>query len=131
MRQIISILISGIAYILSVSSSAWATEPISCRANYRTTSQMTGEAPGSLSTSKDTPCRLSRNISGVARGAPIGRAGGFDVVEKPRNGSVAIENASSFVFTPRIGFVGEDTMVIRMKYGNGSGGLVRFSIRVD
>ena len=92
---------------------------------------MTGEAPGSLSTSKDTPCRLSRNISGVARGAPIGRAGGFDVVEKPRNGSVAIENASSFVFTPRKGFVGEDTMVIRMKYGNGSGGLVRFSIRVD
>ena len=114
-----------------VSTSAFAAEPISCRTNYHMTSQMSGEAPGSLSTNKDTACRLSRNLAGPARGAPIGRADGFDVVVKPKNGSVAIENLSSFIFTPRKGFIGEDTMLIRMKFMNGSSGLVRFSISVS
>ena len=125
--------------IISMGAASWLSagvvsafaEPTSCRAKYHTTSQMSGEAPGSLSTSKDTPCRLSRNIGGVARGAPSGVAGGFAVIEKPKNGDIMIENRSSLIFTPHKGFAGNDTMLIKMKYKNGSGGLVRFSISVD
>ena len=103
-----------------------------CTARYRTSSQMTGEAPGSLATRVNTPCRLNRNIGGVARGRPPGRAGGIDVLEAPRNGSVRVQGRSTLVFTPNRGFFGNDTMLVRMKYGSGSaGGLVRFAISVN
>jgi hypothetical protein len=109
-----------------------AAEVMSCIARYNTSSQMTGEAPGSLATSKNQPCRLSRNIAGVARGLPGGRAGGMDVVQGPANGKVQVESASSFVFTPKAGFSGSDSMLIRMKYGRGNtSGLVRFAISVN
>ena len=105
---------------------------VACVARYRTSSQMAGEAPGSLATRVNTPCRLNRNIGGVARGRPPGRAGGIDVVEPPRNGRVIVQGPSSLIYTPAKGFSGTDSMLVRMKYGSGSaGGLVRFAIVVN
>ena len=108
---------------------AAAVEPMTCMAHYQSKASNTGPAPGTLATRKDTPCRLSRHISGKGRGTH--EAGGMDIIKQPKNGKVEIENLSSLIFTPRTGFTGEDIIVIRMKYGNGKGGVVRFVVSVD
>ena len=108
---------------------AAAVEPMSCMARYEAWASNKGPAPGTLATRKDTPCRLSRNITG--KGAGTHQADGFYIVKAPKNGKIDLENASSFVFTPRNGFTGEDILVMRMKYVGGSGALVRFVISVD
>jgi len=106
-----------------------AAEPMQCISKYQANSSNEGPSPGTLATRKDTPCRLSRRIGGKGRGTH--EAGGMDIVKAPKNGKVEIESLSSLVFTPRTGFTGEDLMVIRMKYGSGKGGIVRFVITVD
>jgi len=110
-------------------SQAAAAEPIQCVANFQVRSADTNPAPGSLATRKDTPCRLSVNIGN--KGKLAHQANGFLVRERPKNGTVTIENASSFIYTPRKGFVGEDLLVIRMKFVDRQGAAVRFAIRVD
>ena len=112
-------------------ASAQAQETISCLTNYRTTSQVSETFPGTLSTAKDTSCRHSRSMSGKARGSAPGFAAGFDIVQAPKNGKVTIEDASTFVFTPKKGFSGSDTMVLRLKYRNGDSATVRFAITVS
>ena len=69
-------------------------------------------------------------MSGKARGSAPGVAAGFDVVQAPKNGKVTIEDASTFLFTPKKGFSGSDTMVLRLKYRNGDSATVRFAITV-
>ena len=108
---------------------AAAVEPIQCVANFQVRSSDTTPAPGSLATRKDTPCRLSVELGN--KGKLAHQANGFLVRERPKNGTVKIENASSFIFTPRKGFVGEDLLVIRMKFTDRRGAAVRFAIRVD
>ena len=110
---------------------AQAQETIACLTNYRTTSQVSETFPGTLSTAKDTSCRHSRSMSGKARGSAPGVAAGFDVVQAPKNGKVTIEDASTFLFTPKKGFSGSDTMVLRLKYRNGDSATVRFAITVS
>jgi Bacterial Ig domain len=110
---------------------AQAQETISCLTNYRTTSQASETFPGTLATAKDTPCRHSRSMSGKARGAAPGQAAGFDIVKAPKNGKVTIEDASTFLFTPKKGFAGSDEMVLKLKYMNGDSATVRFAITVS
>ncbi len=112
-------------------TSAQAQETISCQTNYRTTSQVSEVFPGTLSTAKDTSCRHSRSMSGKARGSAPGVAAGFDIVQAPKNGKVTVEDASTFLFTPKKGFAGSDTMVLRLKYRNGDSATVRFAITVS
>ena len=113
----------------SFSTEAAAVEPMSCMARYEARSSNTSPAPGTLATRKDTPCRLSINL--ITRGKGAHQANGFLVLKAPKNGKVDIENASSFVFTPRSGFSGEDLLVIRMKFVGSKGAAVRFVISVD
>ena len=115
----------------SVIASAQAQETIPCETNYRTTSQVSETFPGTLSTAKDTTCRHARSLSGKARGSTPGFAAGFDIVQAPKNGKVMVEDASTFLFTPKKGFTGTDTMVLRMKYRNGDSATVRFAITVS
>ena len=112
-------------------ASAGFGEEMDCQAKYRSSSQFTGESPGSLATTKDMPCRLTRHIGGIPKGRPSGRAGAIMVVQQPRNGSVAVVGRASLIFTPKPGFVGSDTMLVRMGYAGGTGGLVRFAITVQ
>ena len=110
---------------------AQAQETISCQTNYRTSSQVAETFPGTLATAKDTSCRHSRSMGGKARGSAPGRAAGFDILQAPKNGKVTIEDASTFLFTPKKGFAGSDTMVLRLKYMNGDSATVRFAITVS
>ena len=121
------------AFLVSpaLSSPSLAQEVLQCQTNYRTTSQVAEIFPGSLATAKDTACRHTRGLSGKARGSAPGRAAGFDIVQPPKNGKVTIEDAATFVFTPKKGFAGSDTMVIRLKYMNGDSATVRFAITVS
>lgn len=115
--------------IVTFNTEAFAGEPIQCVSKYQAKSSNDGPSPGTLATRKDTPCRLSRRIGGKGRGTH--EAGGMEIVKAPKNGKVEVESLSSLVFTPRTGFTGEDLMVVRMKYGSGKGGIVRFVITVD
>ena len=117
--------------IPAVTAPAQAQETIACLTNYRTTSQVSETFPGTLSTAKDTSCRHSRSMSGKARGSAPGMAAGYDIVQAPKNGKVTIEDASTFLFTPKKGFSGSDTMVLRLKYQNGDSATVRFAITVS
>jgi hypothetical protein len=114
-----------------LSGSALAQDLADCRTNYRTTSEVTEEFPGTLATSKNTGCRHTRRLSGKSRGSAPGRAAGFDVVQAPKNGKVTVESASTFIFLPKKDFAGKDSMLIRLKYMNGSSSLVRFAITVS
>ena len=112
-------------------TTAQAQETISCLTNYRTTSKVSETFPGTLATAKDTACRHSRSMGGKARGSAPGVAAGFDIVQAPKNGKVTVEDASTFLFTPKKGFAGSDTMVLRLKYQNGDSATVRFAITVS
>jgi hypothetical protein len=123
------------ALSILVTSIMWASTGLAqeadCRAIFHTSAQMTGESPGSLSTAMNTPCILSRHIGGTARGRAPGKAGGIAIVQQPKNGSIRLVNRSSLIFTPNPGFTGSDTMLVRMEYAGGKGGLVRFAIIVN
>jgi hypothetical protein len=119
----------ALASFTHFTNQAAAVEPIQCVANFQARSTNTRPAPGSLATRKDTPCRLSGYMGVFGKGTH--QANGFLVRTPPKNGTVTIENASSFIFTPRKGFVGEDLLVIRMKFVHAHGAAVRFAIRVD
>ena len=110
-------------------SQAAAAEPIQCVTNFEARNTNKRPAPGSLATRKDTPCRVSGYVGVFGKGTH--QADGFLVRIPPKNGSVTMENASSFIYTPRKGFVGKDLMVIRIKFVNTRGAAVRFAIRVD
>jgi len=114
-----------------IASSAHAQEMMDCQTNYRTTSQVSETFPGTLATKKDMACRHTRSLGGKARGMAPGSAAGFDIVQAPKNGKVSVENESAFIFTPKKGFSGSDTMVIRLKYMNGASATVRFAITVS
>jgi hypothetical protein len=80
-------------------------------------------------------CILSRHISSRnSRSARGGLAGGIEVVSAPKNGTVRTEGSSSLiyspVYSPAAGFVGQDSMIVRMKYAGGRGDLVQFAISV-
>jgi len=102
-----------------------------CKTNYRTSSEVSEEFPGTLAASRNTGCRHTRSFSGKARGSAPGRAAGFDVVQAPKNGKVTVESASTFIFLPKKDFAGKDSMLIRLKYMNGTSALVRFAITVS
>ena len=122
--------VASALFVASMSSGASA-QVASCQTKYHTSSQMSGESPGFLSTSANTPCQLTRHIGGRAKGKAPGRAGGIAIVQPPRNGQVRVAGPSSLVFTPKPGFSGSDEMLVRFIYAGGSSGLVRFAVAVQ
>lgn len=124
------IVLSTIA-ICSISDRSNSAEITSCHSTFRMTSQATGESPGSLSTSVNTPCRWAVHLNGAVRGAPLGRAAGLTIVQQPQNGQARPDSKASFVFTPKPGFSGNDTMIMRFNWLNGASAIVRFAISVS
>jgi hypothetical protein len=100
-------------------------QEMTCIAHFQTSTQMRDVAPGSLATPRDTPCRLTAYINGIANGrrAP-GRARQMKILQQPQNGRAEIVDRTSFIFTPKPGFTGSDTMLVRMT------GRIRFAITV-
>ena len=73
---------------------AMAQDLPDCKTNYRTSSEVSEEFPGTLAASRNTGCRHTRSFSGKARGSAPGRAAGFDVVQAPKNGKVTVDTKS-------------------------------------
>ena len=118
-----------IAVAILAASTMWAStgfaQEMSCNAHFSTSTQMRDVAPGSLATPKNTPCRLTAYINGIANGrrAP-GRARPMKILQQPQNGRAEIVDRTSFIYTPKPGFSGSDTMLVRMT------GRIRFAIDV-
>ena len=109
----------------TVSASSGFAQAVTCSATFHSSTQFKGESPGSLATAMDTPCLLTRYVNGAANGRrPPGRARRMIILQQPRNGRAEIVDRSSFVYTPKPGFTGSDTMLVHMS------GLVRFAITV-